>query len=223
MSPGRHPPPESAVPEEEHSLLGVDDEGGGGEVTVYGITVAMVLINDNSSVLKIGASLPHFHLPSVDGLTIDSHLIKDPVLVVVFTCNHCPYAKAYEDRLIALAEHFDEEGVQFVLINSNDSTEYAEDSFEEMQVRYKEKGFPFPYCHDESQEIAKSYGALCTPHCFVFDQTRHLQYKGRIDDNWKDPKAVAEHSLRDAIAAVVKGETPAVQEANAIGCSIKWK
>lgn len=183
----------------------------------------MVLINDNSTVLNIGDPVPHFTLPSVDGLTVDSHLIKDPVIVVVFTCNHCPYAQAYEDRLIALANHFDEEGVQFILINSNDATEYPEDSFDAMKVRYKEKGFPFPYCHDESQEVAKSYGALCTPHCFVFDQKRKLQYKGRVDDNWKDASAVKEQNLKEAIEAILKGETPPKQEANAIGCSIKWR
>ena len=183
----------------------------------------MVLINDNSSVLTIGSALPHFELPAVDGLTISTHMVKDPVLVVIFTCNHCPYAQAYEGRLIELAEHFDQEGVQFVMINSNDSVKYPDDSFEAMQARYKEKGFPFPYCHDETQEVAKSFGALCTPHCFVFDQNRLLQYKGRIDDNWKEPGHVIHHDLRDAISAVVKGETPEVQEANAIGCSIKWK
>ncbi len=183
----------------------------------------MVLINDNSSVLALGAPLPHFQLPSVDGLVINTHMVKDPVLVIIFTCNHCPYAQAYEDRLVALAQHFDEEGVQFILINSNDSAKYPDDSFEAMKVRYQEKGFQFPYCHDESQEVAKSFGALCTPHCFVFDQKRELQYKGRIDDNWKDATAVIDQSLRNAIAAVVRGEVPSIQEANAIGCSIKWR
>lgn len=183
----------------------------------------MVLIDANSTVLKLGDHLPHFELPATDGLTISTHMIKDPVLVVIFTCNHCPYAQAYEDRLIELGNKFDQAGVQCVLINSNDATNYPDDSFEAMKIRYKEKGFPFPYCHDESQAVAKSFGALCTPHCFVFDQTRMLQYKGRVDDQWKDPKAVTRHDLRDAISAVVKGEKPEVQEANAIGCSIKWK
>ena len=183
----------------------------------------MVLMNDNSTVLNIGDPLPHFTLPSVDGLTVDTHMIKDPVLVIIFTCNHCPYAQAYEDRLVALAKHFDEEGVQFVLINSNDAEQYPEDSFEAMKVRYSEKAFPFPYCVDKSQEVAKAYGALCTPHCFVFDQARTLQYKGRVDDNWKDEKAVKERSLFDAITALVDGEVPSKQEENAIGCSIKWK
>jgi peroxiredoxin len=183
----------------------------------------MVLINDNSAVLSIGDPLPHFTLPSVDGLTVDTREIKDPVLVVVFTCNHCPYAKAYEDRLIELGEKFDEEGAQFILVSSNDAAEYPEDSFENMVLRYKEKAFPFPYCQDAMQDVAKSFGALCTPHCFAFDSKRVLRYKGRIDDNWKEPAAVTKHELQDAIAALVKGEDPPVAEANAMGCSIKWK
>jgi peroxiredoxin len=183
----------------------------------------MVLIDDNSTVLAINDPLPHFALPATDGLTVDSKLIRDPVLVVVFTCNHCPYAQAVEQRLIDLANHFDEEGVQFILINSNDATEYPEDSFAHMKARHDEMHYPFPYCFDESQSVAKSFGALCTPHCFVFDQARRLKYKGRVDDNWKEPDAVTEHNLRDAIDAVVRGEEPPVHEANAMGCSIKWK
>lgn len=183
----------------------------------------MVLINDNSTVLQIGDPMPHFTLASVDGLTVDTKLIRDPIMVVIFTCNHCPYAQAYEDRIIELAKHFDEEGVQFVLINSNDDSDYPDDSFENMKVRYDEKGFPFPYCHDETQEVAKMYGALCTPHCFVFDQARTLQYKGRVDDNWKEPGAVQQRDLFNALNALVNGQVPAVQEANAIGCSIKWR
>jgi peroxiredoxin len=183
----------------------------------------MVLINDNSTALNIGDPMPHFTLPATDGLTIHSQEIKDPVLAVVFTCNHCPYAKAYEDRIIDLAEDFDEEGAQFVLINSNDATNYPEDDFVHMQKKAEEKGYPFPYCFDESQAIARSYGALCTPHCFVFDRERKLRYKGRVDDNWEDPKAVTEHNLHDVLRALVDGKEPPVHEANAIGCSIKWK
>ncbi len=183
----------------------------------------MVLIDDNSKKLNIGDAMPGFSLPATDGLTVDSSMIKDPVLAVIFTCNHCPYAQAYEDRLVALAKHGDPQGVQFVLINSNDATNYPDDSFESMKVRHKEKAFPFPYCLDETQDVAKAYGALCTPHCFVFDVDRRLRYKGRIDDNWRHPDQVIEHSLSDALAALVKGEQPSKPEANAIGCSIKWK
>lgn len=183
----------------------------------------MVLIDDNSTTLHINDAMPHFTLPATDGLTVDSSLIRDPALVVIFTCNHCPYAQAYEDRIIELAQKFDEEGAQFVLISSNDSTDYPADSFEQMKVRHDEKNFPFPYCYDESQEVAKAFGALCTPHCFVFNRERVLKYKGRVDDNWKDAGAVTERNLHDAIAAVVKDEEPPSHEVNAIGCSIKWK
>lgn len=183
----------------------------------------MVLIDDNSQVLAIGDPMPAFTLPATDGMTVDSNLIRDPVMAVVFTCNHCPYAQAYEDRLIALANDFDEEGAQFVVISSNDSSNYPEDSFENMKLKHDEKGYPFPYCFDETQEVAQAYGALCTPHCFVFNQERVLKYKGRIDDNWENPNAVTEHNLHDALRALVEGREPPVHEMNAIGCSIKWK
>lgn len=167
--------------------------------------------------------MPEFVLPATDGMTVDAQTIKDPVVVIIFTCNHCPYAQAYEDRIIALAKHFDQEGVQFVLINSNDSENYPEDSFDAMKKRHDEKQFPFPYCYDESQDVANAYGAVCTPHCFVFNRERKLKYKGRIDDNWQDPDAVTEHNLHDAIDALVHDKEPPTHEANAMGCSIKWK
>lgn len=181
----------------------------------------MVLINDNSTVLSIGDSMPSFSLPATDGLTVDSGMIRDPILVVVFTCNHCPYAQAYEDRLKAMMEEFEQ--TQFVLINSNDSANYPEDSFERMKVKKEEAGWSCEYCHDASQETAKAFGALCTPHCFVFDRERTLKYKGRIDDNWQEPQSATEHNLRDAIQALENGQEPPAHEANAIGCSIKWK
>lgn len=183
----------------------------------------MVLINDNSKKLKTGDRMPHFVLPATDGILVDSSLIHDPVLTIVFTCNHCPYAKAVEGRLIALAKDLDQEGAQFVLISSNDADAYPEDSFAVMKKIAEENAYPFPYCYDESQQVAKAFGALCTPHCFVFDGDRRLRYKGRVDDNWQEPARVKEHNLRDAIRALLKGGEPPVAEANAIGCSIKWK
>jgi len=183
----------------------------------------MVLINSNSSVLSIGDPLPHFRLPAVDGLTVDTRAIKDPFLAVIFTCNHCPYAQAYEDRILEIAEHFDQEGVQVVLINSNDSTDYPQDSFAAMKERYEAEGYPCPYCRDETQEVARAFGALCTPHCFVFGRDRTLRYKGRVDDNWEHPDQVKQRNLWDALDALVENREPPVHEANAIGCSIKWK
>ncbi len=183
----------------------------------------MVLINDNSRVLPIGAYMPHFRLPDALGGDIDSKKIRSKVIVVVFTCNHCPYAQAYEDRLIELSREFAEHDVSFVLINSNDAEKYPDDSFEAMKERARAKEYPFPYCHDESQEVAKAYGALCTPHCFVFDHDRKLRYKGGIDDNWKESDKVVKRNLHDAIDALTQDDDPPVMEANAIGCSIKWK
>lgn len=181
----------------------------------------MVLINDNSTQLNIGDHLPHFTLPATDGMQVDTHLIKDPVLAVVFTCNHCPYAQAYEQRLKRMMEEFEQ--TQFILVNSNDPTDYPEDSFERMKVKKEETGWLCEYCFDESQEVANRFGALCTPHCFVFDRERNLKYKGRIDNNWEHPEEVTEHNLHDAIQALEEGEEPPVHEMNAIGCSIKWK
>ncbi len=165
--------------------------------------------------------MPNFSLPATDGLTIDAEMIKDPNIVVVFTCNHCPYAQAYEDRLKDLMEEFEQ--TQFILINSNDASEYPEDSFERMKVKKEETGWACEYCYDEDQSVAKAYGALCTPHCFVFDRERKLKYKGRIDNNWEHPDQVTEHNLHDAIEALEEGEEPPNHEVNAIGCSIKWK
>lgn len=183
----------------------------------------MVLINDNSTTLNIGDTMPDFSLPATDESIVDSGSIQADVVAIIFTCNHCPYAKAYEDRLVELGNQFKSNNVQFVLINSNDAIAYPDDSFEEMKKLAENKAFPFPYCFDETQEIATAYGALCTPHCFVFDRERKLQYKGRIDDSWKDPSAVKEKNLLDAIDALVQGKAPPKSEVNAIGCSIKWR
>lgn len=183
----------------------------------------MTLIDSNSSVLAIGDPLPHFRLPAVDGLTIDTRAIKDPFLAVIFTCNHCPYAQAYEDRILEIAEHFDQEGAQVILINSNDSTDYPQDSFAAMKERYEAEGYPCPYCRDETQEVARAFGAVCTPHCFVFGRDRTLRYKGRVDDNWEHPDQVKHKNLWEALNALVENRELPVHEANAIGCSIKWK
>ena len=115
------------------------------------------------------------------------------------------------------------EQTQFILINSNDASQYPEDSFDRMKVKKAETGWACEYCFDEDQSVAKEYGALCTPHCFVFDRERKLKYKGRIDDNWESPKEVTEHNLHDAINALEEGLEPENHEENAIGCSIKWK
>lgn len=174
--------------------------------------------------LAIGSKIPGFKLPGVDKKTYSEKDFSDrKALVIIFTCNHCPYAQAYQDRIIHLQKEFSPVGAQIIAINSNDSTNYPADSFEKMVERSKEKDFNFPYLRDETQSVAKAFGAQVTPDCFVFDQKRTLQYRGRVDDNWQDHYKVSSHDLRQAIEAVVNGKKPTVQESSAIGCSIKWK
>jgi peroxiredoxin len=181
-------------------------------------------MSDASAALRIGDPAPAFSLPGTDGRahSLDS-LSGKPVLVVVFSCNHCPYVQAYEDRLVAVQRDYAGRGVQVIAINSNDDMNYPEDSFERMVARAKAKGFNFLYLRDASQATAKAYGATHTPQLFVFDRARALRYTGKIDDNWQTPQAVARRFLRDAIDALLAGRAPAESQTHAIGCTIKWK
>jgi peroxiredoxin len=139
------------------------------------------------------------------------------LVVVVFTCNNCPVAVAYEDRLVKLAEQYASQSVAFVAINVNEGEDLAA-----MKQRAEEKKFSFPYVYDESQESAKSYGASCTPHCFVLDGDRRVAYMGAIDDNLREDKAT-EHHLRAALDQLLAGQQPTVAETRQIGCGIKWR
>ena len=173
--------------------------------------------------LKIGEKAPDFNLPAVDGKNYSLSDFKDKkAVVVIFSCNHCPYVQAYEDRIIALQEEFKDKGVIFLAINSNDARNYPEDSFENMVKRAKQKGFNFPYLRDTSQDVARAYGASHTPQIFVFDEGRRLCYTGKIDDNWREPNKVKERYLRDALLDIVEGREVKNPETYAIGCTIKW-
>jgi len=173
--------------------------------------------------LPLGSIAVDFQLKGVDGKTYSLKSLADKkALAIIFSCNHCPYVQAYETRMVQLQRDYLLKGAGLVAINSNDDQGYPEDSFENMITRSKEKGFNFPYLRDETQEIARKYGAICTPHIFLFNQQRILSYKGRIDDN-RNPADVKSHDLRNAIDAVLSGKTPAVQETRPFGCSIKWK
>lgn len=173
--------------------------------------------------LRIGDPAPGFSLPGVDGRTWDLDGFSDKaVLVVVFSCNHCPYVQAYEDRLVAIQRDYAARGVQLVAINSNDDRTYPEDSFEHMMARAKAKGYNFPYLRDASQQVARAYGATHTPHLFVFDRARRLRYTGKIDDNWQRPDAVRRRYLREALDAILEHGAPAEPMTHAIGCTIKW-
>ena len=175
--------------------------------------------------LSLGSSLIDFSLPATDGNTYTPHATLDgqKALAVVFTCNHCPYVLAWEDRMIAAANDYAAQGVRFLLIGANDAEKYPADSFEKMVEHAAEKSFPFPYLHDESQATARAYGAERTPEIFLFDANGVLAYHGAPDDNYEDPDSVTQTYLRDAIEAVLAGNTPAVASTPPKGCSIKWK
>lgn len=174
--------------------------------------------------LKIGSKAPNFNLPGVDNKFYSLHsFYNKKILIVIFSCNHCPYVQAYENRIISIQSDFAERGVQIVAINSNEDKNYPEDSFEEMIKRSNEKHFNFPYLRDETQEVAKAYGATHTPEIFLFDNERKLRYHGKIDDNWKEPEKVKYQYLRDAIEEVLMGKEVSIPETFSIGCTIKWK
>ena len=177
-----------------------------------------------SSAIPFGAPAPDFALPGIDGKTYTLTSFADKkALVVIFMCNHCPYVQACWDRLIALQKEFGPQGVQLVGINSNDATAYPNDRFELMKEFAAKKGHNFPYLCDASQEVAKVYGAVCTPDIFVYDETRGLAYHGRLDDNWKEPEKVTRRELAEALTALVEGKKPAIEQQPSMGCSIKWK
>ncbi len=175
--------------------------------------------------LRLDSPMPEFdNLPGVDGKThASSEYARFPVLTIVFSCNHCPYVQAYEDRMIAIQRDYGSKGAQLVAINSNDLTNYPDDSFERMKERAAQKKFNFPYLRDDDQSVAERYGATHTPQFFVFDAGRRLRYVGKMDDNWKEPQAVKEQYLRDALDALLAGRKVAVPETYSIGCTIKWR
>jgi peroxiredoxin len=175
--------------------------------------------------LSIGSIAPGFRdLPGTDGRKYSSeHFADKKILVIVFSCNHCPYVQAYEDRMISLQREYGPKGIQLIAINSNETVNYPEDNFNEMVKRAKRRGFNFPYLRDDDQSVATAFGATHTPEFFVFDETRKLRYHGKMDDNYQDPSAVKARYLLDAIDALVAGKSVREAETHSIGCTIKWK
>ena len=174
--------------------------------------------------LKSGDKALPFTLPGVDD---KQHALTDyagkAAVAVIFSCNHCPYVRAWEDRTVQIQADYASRGVQLVAISANDATKYPDDSFPNMKERAKEKGFNFPYLYDETQATARAYGAQRTPEVFLFDKGGSLRYHGVIDDNCDAPNAVQAHYLRNALDAVLAGQAPQVAETSPVGCTIKWK
>lgn len=180
--------------------------------------------------LRLGSPLPSFGpLRATEGRTFGSTDFADKkVLVVAFSCNHCPYVRAYEDRMIAFQKEYGPQGVQLIAINSNETSNYPDDDFDGMLRRAAEKEFNFLYLRDESQEVAEAFDATHTPEFFVFGpmpgkEGLRLQYRGKLDDNYKDPAEVKRRYLREAVDALLAGKLVREPETHSIGCTIKWK
>lgn len=172
--------------------------------------------------LRIGDTLPAFTLPLPAGGEFSTATAEGRPLAVVFSCNHCPYVVAWEDRINAIAHDFGGEGLTLVAINANDVSRYAADAPELMVERARDKNFVFPYAYDESQDVPRRFGAERTPEVFLFDAAGKLAYHGAVDDS-RDPAAVETNYLRNAVGALLAGGIPAVPETPAVGCTIKWK
>jgi peroxiredoxin len=173
---------------------------------------------------KIGDTVKDFKLQSsLDGNYVSLSSYENPKgYIVIFTCNHCPYAKMYEDRIIALHKEYEAKGFPVVAINPNAAT-VEDDSYTNMKIRAAEKGYPFHYLNDESQEVAQAFGASKTPHVYLLDANKVVQYIGAIDNDPKDEKESKTLYLEEAIASVAAGKKVNVKETKAVGCTIKWK
>ena len=174
--------------------------------------------------LEIGEKAPAFDLPATDGKRYSlADFAGADVLAVFFTCNHCPYVIGSDEVTRATADKFKAKGVRFVGINSNSKHTYAEDDFAHMVGRMEEFHFPWVYLHDESQAAARAYGALRTPHFFVFDRERKLVYTGRGLDNPREPAKAAVNDLERALDEITSGRPVSVPVTNPIGCNVKWE
>ena len=190
----------------------------------FALLMGVLMSFTNPTGYKVGDKATDFKLKSVDNKMYSMADYKDAKgFIVVFTCNHCPFAVKYEDKIIDLAKKYKSKGYILLAINPNDPAAQPEDSFELMQKRAKEKKFTFPYLFDEGQKIYPQYGATKTPHVFLLDKDLVVKYIGAIDDNVEDATQVKEKYLENAIAALEKGEEPTPNTTKAIGCSIKVK
>jgi len=173
--------------------------------------------------LQIGDKAPGFSLPATDGNTYSLDSFSDArVLVLFFTCNHCPYVLGSDETTRVTALKYAPKDVAFVGINSNSPNTYEEDSFENMIVRMEEQRFPWDYLYDATQDVARAYGALRTPHFFLFDANRRLVYTGRALDNPRDPKKATVNDLEKALDQLLAGQEIDVKMTNPIGCNVKW-
>ena len=174
--------------------------------------------------IELGSKAPDFSLKATDGNTYSLNDFADTkILIIFFTCNHCPYVIGSDEITRQTAEKFVSQGVKFVGINSNSPNTYEEDSFENMIKRMEQHRFPWLYLYDDTQNIARAYGALRTPHFFVFDQKRKLVYTGRGVDNPRDASKITINDLENALEELLAGREITTPVTNPIGCNVKWE
>jgi peroxiredoxin len=180
-------------------------------------------VNGNGDGFAIGEPAPGLELPDTEGAT---HSLPEssgaPATVVFWTCNHCPYALAWHDRLVDAARDYSDRGVRFYAVNSNDAERYPADSYDAMRQRVAAEEWPFPYLHDSSQEAARAWGARVTPDVFVLDSEHRLRYRGAPDPDYDDPSHEAAW-LREALDSLLVGEEVGRAETEPVGCTVKWK
>lgn len=173
---------------------------------------------------ELGIPCPDFTLPATNGKTYSlKNITNGNPFVIMFICNHCPYVKAIEDRLITLGQDLQKKNVSVIAISSNDAQTYPDDSFAELKLRAELKNYPFPYLYDESQMVAKTFGAVCTPDFFVYNKKSLLAYRGRLDDNWKEPGKVTRRELWQAVESLLISDEFPTEQTPSMGCSIKWR
>jgi len=177
-----------------------------------------------STQIPLGTEMPDFELKDPYGKVYSlKELMGEKGIIIIFTCNHCPYAKAIWPRFLNLAREMKEKGINAVAINPNAlNPDYPEDSPEEMKKKIKEWNIDIPYLVDEKQDVAKAYKAQCTPDIYLLDNNKKLFYHGRFDDNWKNEKEVKREELKNACYKLIKGEEPPEEQHPSLGCSIKW-
>ncbi|MBO6515416.1 MAG: thioredoxin family protein [Bacteroidia bacterium] len=174
--------------------------------------------------MELGKKLFKFELPATNGKMYSNFSFADrSALLIIITCNHCPYANAYWKRINNLANRYEEDNLAIVAINPNDASRYPDDSFDNMKKFMRSGKYKFVYLHDEAQTIAKKLAAVKTPEAFLFNEKRELVYRGAIDDSWENPHAVTRVYLEDAIEAVLDGLEVDFPFIKPIGCSVKWK
>lgn len=187
---------------------------------------ALVALTANAQ-YKVGDAITDFSLKNVDGKMVSLATLKDAKgAIVVFTCNHCPFSVKYEDRIIELHKKYAAKGYPVVAINPNDKDKSPDDSYEKMKERAKSKKFPFAYAYDETQDIARAFGAARTPHVFIVTKEQQnwiLKYIGAIDNNAESAEKADKQYAENALDALLAGKNPEPSETKAIGCTIKWK